>query len=129
MKDGASFRVNTTTFGNQAKRDYAYDIDGNFVVVWLDYTLPDDPDIVYNREYDKYNWNGIYGQRFDNEGNRVGEEFKINKYDILGSWLAVEMDKESNFIVLWKGVGPEDIEGIYAQRFNKHGKPVGKEPW
>ncbi|HRM67977.1 MAG TPA: PKD domain-containing protein, partial [Thauera phenylacetica] len=70
---GSSFLVNTTTTGNQSYNGYGEYVanvavlaDGGFVVVW-----PSDSG-------DGSGW-GVYGQRFDATGNKVGGEFRVNE--------------------------------------------------
>ena len=70
---GTSFLVNTTTTGNQSYNGYGEYVanvavlaDGGFVVVW-----PSDSG-------DGSGW-GVYGQRFDATGTKVGGEFRVNE--------------------------------------------------
>ncbi len=58
--------VNTYTTGNQTQCSVAMDADGDFVVVWC--SAGQDPD----------GSSGIYGQRFNSVGLKVGSEFHIN---------------------------------------------------
>ncbi|MCP5224097.1 MAG: cadherin-like domain-containing protein [Thauera sp.] len=70
---GTSFLVNTTTTGNQSYNGYGEYVanvavlaDGGFVVVWP------------SSDTDGSGW-GVYGQRFDATGNKVGGEFRVNE--------------------------------------------------
>src|SRR5687768_6881678 len=60
------FLVTEWTTGGQLSGAVAMDPDGNFMVVWYDYD---------GRDGDRY---GVFGQRFDASGARVGPEFLVN---------------------------------------------------
>lgn len=64
---GTEFRVNTYTQGPQLNPSVAALAGGGFVVTWESW----DQDGSYV---------GIYGQRYDAAGNRVGGEFRANTY-------------------------------------------------
>ena len=71
-ESGGETRVNTTTTGTQATTEYggdnvASDDAGNFVVVWA----------ATGQDESSY---GVFGQRYNSAGNRVGGEFRINGY-------------------------------------------------
>ena len=61
---GGEFRVNTTTAGNQTYASVARDAAGNFLVVWSG-NGPGDTD-------------GVFAQRYDANGNKLGGEFRVN---------------------------------------------------
>ena len=62
-KVGSEFQVNTTTDGSQTDTNVAGLTDGGFVAVWSS------PDTVSD---------GIYGQKFNSSGQKVGDEFLVN---------------------------------------------------
>ena len=62
---GSEFQVNTYTFNEQTSPSVAMDADGDFVVAWQSF-------------YQDGSLNGIYAQRFDAFGDRVGDEFLVN---------------------------------------------------
>jgi hypothetical protein len=49
---------------------------------------------------------------------------QITSFD---SHKSVAVDASGNFVVVWSGNGPGDATGIYAQRYNAAGAPVGAE--
>ena len=115
---GTSFaaytQVNTYTGGDQSRPSAAMDPSGNFVIAW-DGVGPGDGA-------------GIYAQRYDNGGNPVGTEFQVNTYTTSSQGSpSVAMDPSGNFVIAWDGAGPGDGAGIYAQRYDNGGNPVGTE--
>ncbi|APZ93269.1 PKD domain-containing protein [Fuerstiella marisgermanici] len=119
---GGEFRVNTTTLGDQLLAQYgasagqgvATDAVGNFVVVWTG----SDQD-----------GSGVFAQRFNADGTAAGSEFQINTYTTDDQYKpAVAMDGAGNFVVTWSSVGQDGTgSGVYAQRYDAAGNPVGAE--
>ena len=101
--------VNTFTQGDQFANagGIAHDGGGNFVITWTsDYQ---DGDSV-----------GVFGQRFDGAGFRIGPEFSVNT-DTIGAQgrAVVGADAAGNFIVAWEDDRADgDNGGIFAQRFS-----------
>ena len=95
---GGEFRVNTYTTGSQHESSVASDAAGNFVVVWQD-------GIVFGDGQDGSSY-GIFGQRYDNSGNRLGTEFQVNTHTT-GTQLrpSVASDATGNFVVVWERTG------------------------
>ena len=69
-KVGTDFLVNTFTTGAQAKPSIAMNADGTAVVVWR--SPQDDLGAIFGA--------GVYGQRLDAAGAKVGGEFLVNTY-------------------------------------------------
>ncbi|MEM8558756.1 MAG: T9SS type A sorting domain-containing protein [Bacteroidota bacterium] len=121
---GPEFRVNTYTTEMQRFPGIAMDDDGDFVIVW------DSKD----QDGDDY---GIFGQRFDASGVSQGDEFKVNTFTNGSQRVtpevidAVSMDGSGNFVIVWDsrqdGGSLFDQSGVYAQRFNFAGEPIGNE--
>ncbi len=109
-------RVNTTTAHNQTDPAVAIDADGDYVVVWTS----DNQD---------GGGKGIFAQRYDETGTKVGAEFQVNTTtagDQVRS--AVAMDATGNFVVAWASNNQDgDKYGVYAQRFNSAGMAQGSE--
>src|SRR5690606_6435500 len=87
--------------------------DGGFVVLWM-----------YNG-YDG-DWD-IDAQRYDNSGNKVGLEFRVNTYTT-GNQQAPAMTSlnDGGFVVAWASFAQDASGwGIYAQRFDLDGDLVG----
>jgi hypothetical protein len=72
---------------------------------------------------------GIYGQRYDAEGEPFGEEFKINTSESSATYtdgVYLEVLKDGGWLVIW--TNPSDSPGVlFAQRFAANGSPVGSE--
>src|SRR5262245_29816467 len=88
---GSEFQVNTYTTGSQranGKHVVAADANGNFIVVW----------VSFGQDGAGY---GIFGQRYDKEGIRRGQEFQVNSQTL--KWQrapSVSSDASGNFVVV-----------------------------
>ena len=113
---GSEFQVNSYTTGSQYDQSVAADGSGNFVVVWKS---PGQDGSGY----------GVFGQRFDSTGSPVGSEFQVNTYTTgYQSFPAVAADAAGNFVVVWNSVYQDGSEwGVFGQRFDSTGSPVGSE--
>jgi hypothetical protein len=113
---GSEFKINTTIAGEQSFSAVATDNDGNFVVTWQ--SKPQDGDLF-----------GIYGQRYDHNGDKVNGEFKINSYTTNEQkFPVVAMDAAGDFVVSWQSkLEDSDGYGVFAQRYNKNGVGQGSE--
>jgi hypothetical protein len=118
-KIGSEFRVNTTTSGEQAGGDVDMDAAGRFVVVW-------EGNGTQTGQVDSL---GVFGQRFDAGGNKIGTEFRVNTFttgDQAGPGIAMAPD--GSFVVAWESDGQDGNGfGVYAQRFNSDGTRSGGE--
>ncbi|MDE5109856.1 MAG: FG-GAP-like repeat-containing protein, partial [Trichodesmium sp. St7_bin2_1] len=113
---GDEFKINTHT--NNAQRHPAVTAlsDGGFVVIWQ------------SDRQDGSSW-GVYGQRYDKNGEEAGGEFPINTYtdDEQGD-LAVTALDDGGFVVTWQSKGQDGSDrGVYGQRYNKNGEEAGGE--
>ncbi len=110
------FRVNATTVDRQEQPDVAVDSDGDFVVVWNSY------------QQDGSSW-GVFGQRFNQNGNRAGGEFRVNGTTRDRQRApAVAMDDDGDFVVAWQSYTPGQAGyDIFAQRYSRAGGAVGSE--
>ena len=116
IPQGDEFLVSTTTESSQQFPDVAMDDLGNFFVVWGSY-------------FQDGSHLGIFGQRFDQEGNRVGNEFQINTFteDRQGN-ASISLSPDGHAVVAWESAGQDGSgKGIYAQLFNNDGNPIGSE--
>lgn len=109
------FRVNTFTTSGQSGSSVTVLSDGGHVVVWTS----DAQDGSYP---------GVYGQRYNVSGVKVGAEFLINGttsgYQHEPSVSAMV---DGGFIVVWQGNGAPDASDIYMQRYDAAGTKVGVE--
>ena len=72
----------------------------------------------------------IYAQRYDNEGNPLGTEFRVNTVNTANSQLysAIAMNDAGEFVITWTSFGHDgDGWGVFAQRFDSQGIKVGDE--
>jgi hypothetical protein len=112
---GGELRVNSYTTDYQRSPAIASDAIGNFVVVWHG---PGQGQQV-----------GIFGQRYDSAGNRLGSEFRVNSYPTGAQEDAsVASDASGNFVIVWKSAGPDGSSfGVFGQRYDSAGVPQGGE--
>jgi hypothetical protein len=103
---GDEFQVSTTTSGDQLDPAVTVGADGHFVVVWAS------------------NQNGVwgvFGQRFDSDGNRVGGEFQVSAASANNQTQpAVAVDGSGTFMVSWT-----NGQAIYGRRFDASGNGGG----
>ena len=86
---GIEFQVNTFTTGAQSFGEVAVAGNGVFVVVWTDFVRDG-------------SGTGIFGQRFDSAGGRVGADFQVNSYTTYDQIFAkVAIDGDGDFVVVW----------------------------
>jgi hypothetical protein len=113
---GGEFQVNTYTTSAQLLPAVATDPLGNFVVVW-------------ESAFQDGSLLGIFGQRYSSLGLPLGGEFQVNSW-ATGAQEApdVAVDPLGNIVVAWQSNGPDgNAWGIFAQRYNALGLPVGGE--
>ncbi len=114
MPLSGEFQVNTFTDGNQMEPDIAMDPLGNFMVTWQ------------SQDQDGSGF-GIYAQRFNAAGNRVGTEFRVNSFtDDDQTNAKTAMDAAGNFLIGWFS-NSAGHNGGFAQRFNAAGVPQQSE--
>jgi len=106
-KLGAEFQINTYTLGTQGSPVIGIFGDDSFIVVWDSY------------EQDGSS-GGIYGQRFDSSGVKVGSEFQINTYTTNNQWIpSVGTFGNGGVVVAWTSNGQDGSGfGIFGQRFD-----------
>lgn len=109
-------QVNSRTAERQSSSDVTMDGDGDFVVVWNSFGQ------------DGSEW-GVYGQRFDGDGARLGGEFRVNDTTAdKQRFPKVAMDNDGDFVVTWQSFGGVGAEyDVFAKRFNAAGGAVGGE--
>jgi type IX secretion system substrate protein len=118
IKIGAEFRVNTYTTDSQREPSAVGLLNGNFVVCWSSYAQ-DGSDYSY----------GVFAQLFDENANKLGNEFLVNTYTTGHQWSpSITGLSDSNFAICWERFGQGgDEAGIYAQMFTNTGIKIGKE--
>ena len=117
--NGAEFRVNTHTSDYQNSPSITTLSDDGFVISWMSYH----EDIDGDGSADSY---GIYAQRYDSSGNKLGTEFHVNTYtsgyQSNSSIIALE---DGGFVITWQSSYSQD--DIFAQRYDASGNKVGDE--
>jgi ELWxxDGT repeat protein/cysteine-rich repeat protein len=113
---GTEFRVNTHTTSSQGRPAVACDDAGTFVVVW-------DSDVQDGADF------GIFGQRYNQEGEPGGFEFQINSTTHGSQQRAkLGMAPAGAFVVVWEGrADGVNGYGVFGQRFDPSAAPLGTE--
>jgi hypothetical protein len=122
-KVGSEFPVNTWTTGDQQHPSITSISDNGFIVVWQ--SGCNSPGCT-PQDGSGY---GVYGQRFDKKGEKVGPEFPVNTWTTGDQWFSsITSLSDGGFVVVWESVGQDgDGYGVYGQKFDKDGKEVGSE--
>jgi hypothetical protein len=125
---GSEFQVNTYTTGYQGYSgvSVAAHADGGFVVVW---------DSHYGGSWGPDgDGDGVFGQRFNSAGAKVGSEFQVNTYTTGdqgrhsaphgGVGISVAAHADGGFVVVWNSSNQDgDGDGVFGQRFAAAGPP------
>ncbi len=116
---GNDFLVNTFTTGTQTNPDVAIDNNGSFVITW---------DSWYQDGSNK----GVYAQMFDNNGNKIGNEFLVNSTTINSQQRPVIKKFENcNFIIVWESWNQDSATpsgyGIYGKIYSASGQVIKDE--
>jgi hypothetical protein len=116
---GGEFLVNTTTAFSQTEPDVAIDSDGRFVIVWESW-FQDGGD------------RGVYGQRFDADGTRLGSEFLVNTTTAYSQARpAVKFMHGHGCVVVWESWNQDDASpsgyGMFGRVFDSSGTAVTGE--
>ncbi len=114
---GGEFKVNTEVTNDQKNAAVAMDADGDFVVTWQS----------FDQDGDGF---GIYAQRFDSLGNKVGGEFLVNTLTSFDQFdPSVAMSATGEFVISWTADNVPGGDGfeIVAQRYDADGNQVGLE--
>lgn len=110
------FRVNTYTQNAQGAPSITSLIDGGYLISWSSYGQDGSS-------------SGIYAQRYDKNGAKVGVETQINTYTQNNQdSSSISSLIDGGYIITWKSDGQDGSGyGIYAQRYDKNGVKVGNE--
>jgi hypothetical protein len=116
QKIGAESLINTTTEHSQFAPCVASLETGGFVVTWTS-------------NYQDSSGEGIFGQVFDAERNKIGDEFPVNTYTTGNQCNSkVTSLKNGNFVATWESSGQDASGyGIFAQIFDVKGNKIGDE--
>ncbi len=112
---GGEFGVSAQTDAGQSEPQVATAANGDFVVVWSDW-LRDGSE------------SGIFGRLFDATGRPLGPDFQINTSTAGDQFRpAVARHPDGSFVVVWESDHLGAIFGLFAQRFDASGNPLGGE--
>jgi hypothetical protein len=112
---GKEFQVDSYDGNRQGSASISHGPDGSFVVAWASERGP---------------YFGIYAQRFDSSGARLGREFQVHlapvKYQLETS---SSHDSAGNFVIVWidrplRGSRNVSVQG---RRFRPNGRPFGPD--
>ena len=108
--------VNTETTDRQEYASVAALDAGKYVVVWQ------------SKNQDS-NGNGVYGQRYAEDGTEEGDEFRVNFYTNNNQENpSVAGLEDGKFVVVWESSGQDGSSyGVYAQRYAADGSKQGEE--
>ena len=121
---GGEFQVNTHTSLSQTYPSVSAAANGEFVVVWQSF-LSEDEDFQYVHD--------VRGQRYDQHGEPLGEEFLIGAPTSKSKFNpSVAMAASGEFVVVWSLNGEENgyyvtARTIQGQRFGSDGATQGGE--
>ncbi len=113
---GGEVLVNSETADHQSSPSITFDVAGNLVVAWQ------------SRHQDGSDW-GVYAQRFDSAGARLGSESQLNATtEASQSAPDVAADPEGGVVVAWQSRGQDgDSWGVVARAFDETATPAGEE--
>ncbi|MCP4339446.1 MAG: hypothetical protein GY799_11295, partial [Desulfobulbaceae bacterium] len=108
--------VNTETTDSQAYPDVAKLNDGGMVVVW-ESNLQDG------------SLEGVYAQRYDANGTKVGTEFRVNTETSNSQYRpSVTALIDGGFVITWDSYNQDGSDlGVFAQRYDANGVKAGIE--
>ncbi len=111
---GPEFMVNTYTYFWQSGPAVS-SIGTNYMVTWHDNIQDGDGP-------------GIFAQRFDTNGTKLGSEFQVNTYTTSYQSESCITTNGTNYLVVWQSNGQDgDGEGVYGQFLNSNGSDIGSE--
>ncbi len=115
-KIGSETRINTTTTDHQLVPAITALNDGGYVICWA------------SNSQDGSNY-GVYAQKYDASGTKVGGETLVNTYTLSDqNSPSITALTGGGYVISWVSTGQDGSQtGIYAQRYNSLGEAVGTE--
>jgi hypothetical protein len=115
-RSGNEFQVNTYTTNYQGNQSITGLSDGGFIIAWE------------SSGQDVDGSSGIYAQRFDAQGTKMGSEFRVNTHPIdMQDYPFIVSLQNGGFIITWRSYKQYSSAGIYAQIYDQNSQPVGSE--
>ena len=113
-KVGNEFLVNTYITGYQSRSDVTALLDGGYVITWRSYQQDGDA-------------SGIYAQRYDVNGIKVGNEFLVNTVtESTQNFPSIAALTDGGYVITWHSKYQDgSYYGIYGQRYDVNGKALG----
>ena len=112
---GSEFRINTYTDDRQELSSVAGLENGGFVVTWQS----------WGQDGESF---GVYGQRYDSDGNPVDSEFRVSNTDDDQSKPSVTSLSDGGFLVTWNSLNQDGSRSsVHGQRYDSNGNSVGSE--
>gem|GEM_PF-1407463 len=109
------FRVNTHTANNQRFPAVASLNNSTFAIAWSS----------NGQDGNDY---GIFGQLFNANGSKLGDEFQVNTYTIgHQDYPQIVGLNNERFVISWQGASSQDNSGISGQMFYINGTKFGTE--
>lgn len=106
---GGEIQINSFTTGAQRSPGIAVAADGGFFVVWQSATQDG-------------SGTGIFGQRYNSGGIRIGTEHQINTFTTGDQAEPVVTADAEDFVVAWQSFGDDgESYGIQARRYDANG--------
>ncbi|MEM8877902.1 MAG: DUF5801 repeats-in-toxin domain-containing protein, partial [Pseudomonadota bacterium] len=115
---GTQFRLDVTTNGSVSEPAIVPQED-EFIAIWT------------NNQEDSLTV-GLFGQRYGNDGLKIGEKFRINSLaqDAQRNASAANLEGE-NYVVVWESSGTTgisgELKGVYFQIFDGNDQKIGNE--
>jgi len=116
QKVGNEFQINTYVENYQSRPSITGLTGGGFIVAWN------------SKDQDGSSW-GVYGQCYNENGDKLGAEFQVNTYTAGTQWeSSVASLQDGGFIVIWDSNQRDGSDlGVYGQRYDENGRKVSSE--
>lgn len=120
-KIGSEFHVSSTSLFDQEDPGVLALSDGGFVVAWEDIRA----DVTTSGQSSR----GMFAQRFDATGNRVGDQIQLGEYVNDGQFDVSLARLTNGFAVMWGGIGAASGSSVreYFRIFDENGQPISGE--
>ena len=110
-KIGSELHISSRTSNDQLK-PYAASNGNNYLVTWQSYGQDG-------------SYEGIYGQFFDLNGNKIGSEFRINYTTYRNQRNPSIATDNNNYLITWQSYRQDgSYEGVYAQLYDSAGNKI-----
>ena len=130
------FQVNTHTISDQVNPSIQTFTDGSFAIAWQSFGQDEfRSDIRHTIRDGQY---GVFTQRFEADGSRIGDENQVNT-TVRGNQTEPQfvLLDDGGYIISWQHINriydPEEVDGPFfgnthfGQRYLADGTPVGEE--